>query len=528
MLGRFRVTNVNGDNNGDGLFEEINCVGTRSFSIIDADTKNMIYDSGDDFEMITSSLSFISPIFNADNENNTLKGRSRAKGPEPEGVTIAEIEGKTYAFTVLERIGGIMAYDITNPSQVRFVDYANSRSTTTYTGDHGPETIIYIPPTKHSKNRSYLAVANEISGTISIFEVVNNRVRPSSKDWGNGDADGSSLPGRRHAGLTQNRYVTHSDARVIMRWVVEGNILPDSIKKDSTEFGNQYRADINHNGRFYFSNRTPDNQRDTTLWKRFVDIGVDGSRLRFDSSNYLSIMPPDAGPLSRIYFQTTPMDAALVFHYLAGRVPSLPWIWDTVPSYGKVVEAGPPITIREIRRDVNGGYGIYALFAMQDKTQALSFSLNGEQGMNLLSTASGLYNSEFASSKNWIHYAGSEKYNPNIPIMTFSMNGVQLESLPIIINDKPFDIIIDKAISSVEESIDLKLLLIQKSDGVEVQCSEIGGTLHVYDHLGKVIFTEQVTQPIMFIPSANIESGMYHIVHTIGNKSKTEKFIIVK
>jgi hypothetical protein len=305
MLGRFRVTNLNGDANGDGVFEEIYCVGSRSFSIIDANTRNVVFDSGDDFEMITSSLSSISPIFNADNENNTLKSRSRAKGPEPEGITIAEIEGRTYAFTTLERVGGIMAYDITNPSQVRFVDYANSRNINTYAGDHGPETIIYIPPTKHNKNRSYLAVANEISGTISIFEVVNNRVRPTSKDWGNGDADGSSLPGKKHAGLNQQRYVTHSDARIIMRWTVEGNNLPDSIKKDSTEFGNQYRSDINHNGRYYFSNRTPDNQRDTIFWKRFIDIGVDGSRIRFDSANYLSILPPDAGPLSRIYFHTT-------------------------------------------------------------------------------------------------------------------------------------------------------------------------------------------------------------------------------
>jgi hypothetical protein len=528
MLGRFRVTNLNGDANGDGVFEEIYCVGSRSFSIIDANTRNVVFDSGDDFEMITSSISSISPIFNADNENNTLKSRSRAKGPEPEGITIAEIEGRTYAFTTLERVGGIMAYDITNPSQVRFVDYANSRNINTYAGDHGPETIIYIPPTKHNKNRSYLAVANEISGTISIFEVVNNRVRPTSKDWGNGDADGSSLPGKKHAGLNQQRYVTHSDARIIMRWTVEGNNLPDSIKKDSTEFGNQYRSDINHNGRYYFSNRTPDNQRDTIFWKRFIDIGVDGSRIRFDSANYLSILPPDAGPLSRIYFHTTPMDAALVLHYLAGRVPSLPWIWDTIPTYGKVVESGPPITIREIQRDVDNEFVVYALFANQDKTQALSFSLNGRQGMKMISTASALYNSEYASNNEWIHYAGSENYHSNIPILTFSMNGVPVESLPMLINDKPYNIVIDKSVSSVDESFDLNLHVTQKTDGVEVQCSDIGGLIVVYDNLGRIFHKAHVTQPIMFIPSGTIESGVYHIVHTLGNQSITEKFIILK
>jgi hypothetical protein len=45
-------------------------------------------------------------IFNADNESNTVKSRSRAKGPEPEGVALGNINGQTYAFITLERTGG--------------------------------------------------------------------------------------------------------------------------------------------------------------------------------------------------------------------------------------------------------------------------------------------------------------------------------------------------------------------------------------------------------------------------------------
>lgn len=172
--GRLRVTNLNGDNGTDGDFEVINSVGTRSFSIWNADSQTLVYDSGDDFEFYTSTEPSISALFNCDNENNTFKSRSRAKGPEAEGVTLAQLSGKTYAFITLERVGGVMVYDVTDPNAVEFVDYKNSRSTSSYAGDHGPEGITFIPASDSPDGNDYIAVANEISGTISIYEVVNN------------------------------------------------------------------------------------------------------------------------------------------------------------------------------------------------------------------------------------------------------------------------------------------------------------------------------------------------------------------
>src|SRR5690606_26038237 len=97
-LGRMRVTNLNGDIDNDGYFEEIYCVGARSFSIWHAESQEQIYDSGDDFEMITAMDAIFGGIFNSDHESNNLKTRSRAKGPEPEGVTIGVIKNKTFAF----------------------------------------------------------------------------------------------------------------------------------------------------------------------------------------------------------------------------------------------------------------------------------------------------------------------------------------------------------------------------------------------------------------------------------------------
>lgn len=168
-LGRFRVTNLNGNTDSDVAFEEINAVGSRSFSIFNADTKQIVFDSGDDFERYTAQ--HFASIFNADHESNTPKNRSRSKGPEPEGVAIAKIANETFAFISLERVGGVMVYNITNPNAPVFVDYKNTRSTSAYGGDNGAEGITYIPKTESATGKGYVVIANEISGTLTIYEI---------------------------------------------------------------------------------------------------------------------------------------------------------------------------------------------------------------------------------------------------------------------------------------------------------------------------------------------------------------------
>ncbi|MEN4761904.1 choice-of-anchor I family protein [Chryseobacterium sp. C39-AII1] len=168
-LGRFRVSNATGNTDGDNEFEEIAALGARSFSIFNADTKQIVYDSGDQFERYIAANHPL--IFNADNESNTIKSRSRAKGPEPEGVTLGTINGQTYAFITIERTGGVMVYNITDPNNPTFTDYKNSRMTSAYGGDNGPEGIIYIAPENTTTGKGYVVIANEISGTLSMYEV---------------------------------------------------------------------------------------------------------------------------------------------------------------------------------------------------------------------------------------------------------------------------------------------------------------------------------------------------------------------
>lgn len=180
--GRFRVSAFSGNTDGDSEMEQIYALGGRSFSIFNTDTKQIVYDSGDDFEMYTALTPSIAPLFNANHEENGAKSRSRAKGPEPEGVTLATIAGKTFAFIGLERIGGVMVYDVTDPNDVKFVDYKNNRTVSAYSGDHGPEGILHIKAADSPTSKDYIIVANEISGTLTLFEV--NAENLSTPDYG--------------------------------------------------------------------------------------------------------------------------------------------------------------------------------------------------------------------------------------------------------------------------------------------------------------------------------------------------------
>jgi len=174
QLGRLGVTNTLGDLDGDGDYDQLFAFGGRSFSIFD-DYGNLVYDSGNDFEQLTAKDPRFTLNFNCNNDSNTsFDTRSDNRGPEPEGITVATINNKRYALIGLERIGGVMAYDIDNPLQPKFVTYVNNRNfavaaNTKQAGDLGVEEILFIPASQSPVNVPLMITANEISGTISIF-----------------------------------------------------------------------------------------------------------------------------------------------------------------------------------------------------------------------------------------------------------------------------------------------------------------------------------------------------------------------
>lgn len=169
-LGRLRIcTTPNGGSagkNAAGQRNELYAFGACSFSIWDANL-NRVYDSGDEFEQKTMALP--NARFNASNDNNDLDGRSASKGPEPEGVAVGRFGSKTYAFIGLERIGGVMVYDVSKPAAASFVTCLNTRSNDT--GDRGPEGLAFIPAEKSPNNKPLLVVGNEVSGTTAILQI---------------------------------------------------------------------------------------------------------------------------------------------------------------------------------------------------------------------------------------------------------------------------------------------------------------------------------------------------------------------
>ncbi len=172
-LGRLNRTTTLGNPDGDGDVDALYVLGSRSFSIWNA-RGEQVFDSGNDFESLTANL--FPTAFNVSNDDNTLDSRSDNKGPEPEGIALGEIGGRTYAFIGLERIGGIMVYDVTDPREVQFLQYVNNRDFTqplnsAAAGDLGPEGLVFVQDHQSPTGKPILIVGNEISGTTTIYQI---------------------------------------------------------------------------------------------------------------------------------------------------------------------------------------------------------------------------------------------------------------------------------------------------------------------------------------------------------------------
>ncbi|WP_151760560.1 choice-of-anchor I family protein [Acinetobacter junii] len=182
-LGRLNIawnmgyqTNADGsaklDANGRLIYDKLYAYGARSFSIWNTQGQ-LVWDSGSEFEKKISEL--FPTYFNTDHEAVSLDDRSDNKGPEPEGITLGTIGAKTFAFIGLERMSGVMVYDITTPMQPKFVEYFTTRNfvetDSAKQGDLGPEGLIFIAAKDSPNGKPLLVVGNEVSGSTAIYQV---------------------------------------------------------------------------------------------------------------------------------------------------------------------------------------------------------------------------------------------------------------------------------------------------------------------------------------------------------------------
>jgi hypothetical protein len=171
LLGRLRISRTDGLNTS-GQYEALYSFGARSATIWDEDGVR-VADTGDMFEQVTS---LVPNAFNTDNSADAFDSRSPAKGPEPEGVAVGKIKGTRYAFVGLERAGGFMVLNVSDPAAPSFVQWANNRTypaapTNPAVGpDLGPEIIRFVDGDNSPTGNALVIVANEVSGTVTIYE----------------------------------------------------------------------------------------------------------------------------------------------------------------------------------------------------------------------------------------------------------------------------------------------------------------------------------------------------------------------
>jgi len=169
-LGRLDVSSIDG-RNAQGQYSQLFAYGGRSFSIWNVTNGlSQVFDSGDDFEQILAAFSAtpLTPsIFNSDGTPSSFDGRSDNRGPEPEGLVVGTVGNRLYSFVGIERAGGFMVYDITNPSHPFFVDYINDWQL----GDISPEGLLFIPAADSPNGTPLLIVANEVSRNLAIYSV---------------------------------------------------------------------------------------------------------------------------------------------------------------------------------------------------------------------------------------------------------------------------------------------------------------------------------------------------------------------
>ncbi|MGQ9819653.1 MAG: T9SS type A sorting domain-containing protein [Candidatus Kapaibacteriales bacterium] len=208
--------------------------------------------------------------------------------------------------------------------------------------------------------------------------------------WGDGDVDLSKGYNRKHWNMPQSRYVTVNDARLILRSIATG------VKLDSVRRREAYHGDVNHNGRYYY------------------DINGVRKEIKWRNKYYGDSLPAEIGSLKQIFYQVNAYDAALIMHYMSARIPELPWLYDTIPQYGKLSAFEYADNIRFGQPQLSGNSYLIPIYlnGYYDGPISIVMDLNVDAEV-LLNTENIIYE-KFGSK---IVVAGSGEFDLNQPIL---------------------------------------------------------------------------------------------------------------
>jgi hypothetical protein len=174
-IGRLKLLKDQG-RDADGKIADPTMMGTRSFSLWNATTGALVFDSGSAIEQWVAAND--AAAFNiTDGSTGNFDDRSDDKGPEPEALAFGRIDGKDYIFVGAERENGIFQFDITDLNNVSIVGYFNPVTSTADSGGSfiSPESILFLDAASNPSGKNLLVVGFEGTGTngsVGVFEVV--------------------------------------------------------------------------------------------------------------------------------------------------------------------------------------------------------------------------------------------------------------------------------------------------------------------------------------------------------------------
>ena len=146
QTGRFFVTADEGDTRNAAGSSAVR--GGRTVSVFDAETGVLIGVTGGQIDDVAADAGFYPD------------GRSNRGGSEPEVLDLTHHRGKTLVAVALERANAVALVDVSDPAAPAVIDIELVGM--------GPEGTKFF----RIGSRLFLAIANEVSGTVSILEVV--------------------------------------------------------------------------------------------------------------------------------------------------------------------------------------------------------------------------------------------------------------------------------------------------------------------------------------------------------------------
>lgn len=345
-----------------------------------------------------------------------------------------------------------------------------------------------------------------------------------SDQWGDGDADMSKIIGGKHFDLRfqQNRFVTVNDARTIMVSVAH-DVPLDSIKGRAA-----FHGDVNHDGRFVY------------------DINGVKHLIKKRSKEYNQDLPMSIiGSEKQVMFSANEYDAAIILHYLGVRIPYLPWIIDTILTYGKqeaTVNNNIMFGTPEVAN--NGNVTLPVLMnGYVDGPISAKFNVNGE-----IESIVNISKDNFMSMHNNSHavLAGTGKFNSGeaIAYVTYRPNSKGVVVNNLYYNGEEYN---DVVLNTIEGDSKLNNSLLSNypnpfttSTNIAVTFENPGYyTLNIYDingNLVKSLFNGNISKssvvPFAWDGSDNagikVGSGMYIYRLTGNNVSVSNTMQLVK